>query len=38
MSLEFFEGQLREFFHQADGEMTQTEALTFAAGADGPVT
>ena len=38
MSLEFFEGQLREFFHQADGETIQTEALTFAAGAGGPVT
>jgi hypothetical protein len=38
MSLEFFEGQLREFFHQADGETIQTEALTFAAGAGRPVT
>jgi hypothetical protein len=35
MSLEFFEGQLREFFHRADGVTIDTEGLSVAAGAGG---
>jgi hypothetical protein len=38
MSLEFFESQLREFFHRPDGVTIDTEGLTFAARAGGPVT
>jgi Calcineurin-like phosphoesterase len=39
MSLMFFEGQMREFVHEADGTTIQTKSLTAAAaGAGGPVT
>jgi hypothetical protein len=39
MSLMFFEGQMREFVHQADGTTIETKSLTAAAaGAGGPVT